>query len=88
MKIVTWKRDHGHTFAVLFANGETAAEYIGPNPKTGEPYIWTKKQAEAAGEKFRERKGNNWELGNMNYNVTDVETGEVTRVFKHVSLVL
>jgi len=58
MKIVTWKKTVGYTFTVLFENGTTGAEYIAINDKTKRPYYeaWSKKQAIAAGEKFRRAK--------------------------------
>jgi|TARA_R110000751_G_scaffold39833_2_gene94896 hypothetical protein len=88
MKIVTWNRDHGFTFAVMFANGNSGAEYVAKNPKTGKKFEWTEAQAVAAGEKFRTVKGDNWELGNLNYNVTDPSTGEQTKLFQHVNFTI
>ena len=88
MKIVTWKRDHGFTFAVLFANETSGAEYVAVSPKTGKPFEGTKRQAIAAGERFRVLKGDNWEHGNLNYVKIDPETGSETRLFRHVNFTL
>ena len=85
MKIKTWSRDHGWTFAVIYDNGTSGAEYVGLNPKTGKKFEWTEAQADAAGEKFREVKGDNWEKGNLNYTVTDPNTGELAKLFKHIN---
>ena len=84
MRITTWKRPYGWTFTILYANGVSGAEYIGLNPKTGKHFEWTKSQAEAAGEKYRGVKGDNWENGNMNYVKVDPATGESTKIFRHV----
>ena len=88
MKIKTWSRDHGWTFAVIFANGTSGAEYVAKSPKTGKKFEWTEAQAKAAGEKFRAAKGDNWEKGNLNYNVTDPDTGEITQLFNHINFTI
>ena len=88
MKIKTWNRDHGWTFAVIYANGTSGAEYVGLNPRTGERFAWTKDQAEAAGKRFCFEKGDNWEKGNLNYNVTDPNTGELAKLFKHINFTI
>lgn len=85
MQLVTWKRDHGFTFAVIFGNGTSGAEYIGLNPKTGKRFEWTEAQATSASEKFRTMKGDNWELGNLHYDKLDPTTGEKIALFRHVS---
>ena len=85
MKLAIWKRDHGYTFAVQFNNGTSGAEYIANDPKTGKRFEWNKKQATAASEQFRKAKGDNWELGNINYDKLDPSTGEVIKLFKRVS---
>ena len=74
MKIVTWKRDRGFTFTVLFANGTSGAEYV-------EKSFKTLKGAEAAAKKFREVKGENWEHGNLEYNRYIPATGEKIAMF-------
>mgnify|MGYP003147511090 CR=1 FL=1 len=89
MKIVTWSMAKGHTFAVVFDNGETAAEYIAVDRETKRPFYegWTVKQAIKAGEKFRETKGDNWQHGDLRWEYRDPKDGYVLkRLFRSVSM--
>ena len=88
MKIVTWTRDIGVTFVVLFANGTSCAEYVALNPTTKRPFYegWNKRQATSAGEKFKASKGDNWEKGNLNYTKFNPSTGEEETLFRHRNL--
>mgnify|MGYP003662237136 CR=1 FL=1 len=89
MKIVTWSMDTGTTFAVVFDNGQTAAEYIAVNPKTERPFYeeWSPKKALAAGEKFRKAKGDNWEHGDLRWEFRDPKDGyAIKRIFRSVAV--
>jgi hypothetical protein len=82
MKIVTWNLGDRHTFVVLFANGTSGAEYVALNPDTGKHFDWNKRQATAAGERFRTFKGDNWENGNIEYSKFDPDDGTKTKLFE------
>lgn len=75
MKTCTWPRNGGYTFVILFSNGTSGAEYVGKTFKT-------KRGAESAADRYREIKGDNWERGNMDYNVFNPETGEAKAMFR------
>lgn len=75
MKTTTWKRDNGYTFCILFANGTSGAESV----KTYKTETGAKKAIEA----LTERCGENWEKGNLPWELTDPATGEITRHFIH-----
>ena len=75
MNIFTWKRGEGYTFCIEFVNGNVA-EYI-------EKPFKTKRGAEAAGERYREQKGDNWERGNIHYDRFDRATGDKIAMFAY-----
>jgi hypothetical protein len=87
MKIFTWNMETGVTFGVEFENGSSAALYVAINDETHLPYYagWDKKQALRNGEKFRKAKGDNWENGNLNYQILDLKVGKVRTIFKRVA---
>jgi hypothetical protein len=67
MKTFICNHLNGYTFGVEFTNGNYA-KYVGKSDKAGEPTAFaTAKGAESAANRFRELKGDNWELGNLNY---------------------
>jgi len=84
MKTFTWDMEVGVTFGVEFENGKSAALYIAIDDSTGKPYYenWTKRQAAAQKERFRKAKGDNWEHGNLNYQIMDLKAGKMRQIFQ------
>ena len=87
MKTFTWDMEIGVTFGVEFENGKSAALYIAIDNDTGKPYYenWTKRQATAQMERFRKLKGDNWEHGNLNYQIMDLKAGKMIKIFQRVA---
>jgi hypothetical protein len=72
----TWARGDGWTFVVAFANGN-GAEFV-------QKLFKTKHGAQKAADRFVELM-DNWKDDNLQYNITNMETGEVTNVFKFIN---
>jgi hypothetical protein len=85
MNLAVWPFGQFFTFAVLFANKTSAAEYVALNPKTGKRFEWNRRQAKVASEKFRTKKGDNWEHGDLNYTMR-TKDGEVIKLFQRVAM--
>ena len=78
MKTTTWNRNGGFVSVVIFANKTSAA--------VSTKVFKTQKGAEGANKKLIAMCGDNWEKGNLPWESTNVDTGEVTRHFVRENL--
>lgn len=74
----TWKRENGFVSVVVFNNNSSVAV----STKT----FKTEKGAEAMNAKLREMCGENWERGDLPWQSTNPETGEVTTHFRRENI--
>jgi len=86
MKLFIVDHLNGHTFGILYANGNMA-KYVGKTDKDGKPTAFaTQAGAKKAGEKFESLKGPNWEHGNINYKSNSIVDGKLVEKVEFIHL--